>query len=345
MLLVMFVTGSTLFFVYGFHACTGRKKWFYMAMHASVGFALFTKGPVGMILPWLGIVAYLISVKRVGEFKSMYIIQGLVIISLIITPWCWAVYSRIDTSFAVFYNETVRRFVNAFDHQRPFYYYFTQTPVCMLPWGILFPFIIWDMIKNRRFRRYGLPIAFFVPAFIFFTLCKSKQSHYLLPLYPYAGLAVSIFLYDLKTSAVPWEKAVGLVRKMKCEHYAVLVLLFSLSYAGMICTLRLMNRQNSPREFCTRLNAIIPKESLFVTYNYSKPYLVYYLKRTLPVLRTEQELTALLRDDPSAYILIREKNYKQVMNLNAEPVYKYEHFMNKYNNMILLRGVGKGNRI
>ena len=140
MMLVLFVTSTIMFFTFGLTASLRNKKYYYILMHASCALAVMAKGPVGIFVPWLGILTYLIWTRQTKEFKHMQWIAGGIVFVLIVAPWLISVKSRITSSFGVFYHETVTRYTSAFDHKRPFYYFIYRLPLYVLPWGIFIPF-------------------------------------------------------------------------------------------------------------------------------------------------------------------------------------------------------------
>ena len=69
MMLVMFETAACLFFVYGLKSEINRKKLYYIPMHLCFGLAVMTKGPVGIIIPWIGIITYLLWTSNIKELR------------------------------------------------------------------------------------------------------------------------------------------------------------------------------------------------------------------------------------------------------------------------------------
>ncbi len=349
MMLVMFVTAFIMFFSFGLTASSNqRKKNYYILMHLSCALAVMTKGPVGIFVPWLGVIAYLLWTGRLQEFKNMQWTIAIVVFVVIIAPWLFAVKMRISSSFAVFYHETVTRYTSAFDHQRPFYYFIFRLPLYVLPWGALIPLVIYDMIKSRTVHPYRYPISFFLPAFIFFSLCGSKRSYYLIPLYPFVML---VFCLYLRRSVKIRSLMASVLKKYELKKLIIIaVSLFVLLVCGYISIIPLLNNRNSAVDLCNKLNDIIGANDELLTYRYSRPYIVYYLNSGhVPELNHEHEIQDKLNQSAHGagkYILLQEKDFSKMTSLEGvEIVLRYPNFTKKDNTMILITSTDKGNML
>ncbi|OIN86804.1 MAG: hypothetical protein AUJ12_04090 [Alphaproteobacteria bacterium CG1_02_46_17] len=111
----------------------------------------------------------------------------------------WAIPAAIEggKEFAdkIFWGQTAGRVVNAFDHQRPFYWYLTFAPLFALPW-IASP-ALWRGIRSIRTmtaqslhtrQSMRFLICWGVPVFLVFCLISGKQVHYLIPILPCLSL-------------------------------------------------------------------------------------------------------------------------------------------------------------
>lgn len=339
MMVVMLTTAGALFFIYALHAGASRKKWYYLAMHVSISLAFLTKGPVAVVIPWFGIITYLFLTKQMKELKSMHWIAALIIFLLIMLPWGYAVVSRINTAFRVLYHETLVRYTNTYDHEEPFWFYFISLPGNLLPWGLIIPFLIWDIYKNKKTAPYTFSISFFVPSLILLTLCGSKRSYYLMPLYPYVAIAFALFIFRIPQLSFFSEKIKGIIRKRTggIAFYMFLLFVFFGCFVFSVCFYSVNNSKYSAADFCNKLNRILPENAVLMTYQYSKPYLVYYLKRQLPSIETQQELEQILARDTDTYVLMKEKDLLKFSNLTVQIVCRYPNFTKSKNHMVLIK--------
>lgn len=106
---------------------------------------------------------------------------------------CWAIpaaiYGGKEFADKIFWGQTAGRVVNAFDHQRPFYWYLTFVPIFVLPWA-LSP-ALWRGARNFFASKIPTDTAvkkflliWIIPVFVAFSLISGKQIHYLVPLLP-----------------------------------------------------------------------------------------------------------------------------------------------------------------
>jgi len=344
MMLVMFETATCLFFIYGLKAEVNRKKFFYIPMHLCFGLAVMTKGPVGIIIPWIGILTYLIWTSNIKELKHFAWIPGLIVFLLVTAPWLVAVYYRIDTAFSVFYNETVTRYTSAFDHQRGWYYFIVRFPLYILPWGLFLPFIIWDIFKNKSLSDYKFPVSFFLPALIFFSLCGSKRSYYLVPLYPFIIICTAILFSKLISFNLMKRKFILL----KNIYLFKLVLFLSFGYIIFICLFPILNKRFSAVDFCQRIENELPENHTLMSYKYSRPYLVYYLDRNIPSIESEDELNSKLSNvttNKPLFVLMQEKDLLKMQNVAYKLIFRYKHFTKKDNTMVVITGKNYGGEV
>jgi 4-amino-4-deoxy-L-arabinose transferase-like glycosyltransferase len=176
-------------------------------LHAALGAAALTKGPVGW-LPLLVIAVHLLAERRGAALRAIVPAWGL---GLSLGPLLlWAATSialappgYVDSAIG---ENLLGRFFSGTAHVRPFYYYAYQLPLDFLPWSLVLPFGVAALAKSARRRTAdeaddeGLPerraarflIAWVVVPFVFFTLSAGKRGLYLLPIFPALALAAAL---------------------------------------------------------------------------------------------------------------------------------------------------------
>jgi len=187
-----------------FH-CQFPEKW-YLGFYIWTGLAVLAKGPVGIVLPGLIILCFLIYVNRLfSVFREMGVIWGAVIFGAITVPWYILVIlengrTYIDSFFGYHNFERFTSVVNG--HDAPWYFYFIVVLIGFMPWSVYLPIAFSRLQFWRRSRWTRQPrsthlklFAFFWFSciFLFFTVSVTKLPSYVLPLMPAAAIAVAIF--------------------------------------------------------------------------------------------------------------------------------------------------------
>lgn len=169
-------------------------------LHAALGLAVLTKGPVGLLLPLLVMTATLASERRLRELRRLLPAWGL---ALSLGPGLAWVAAATWLAPPGFLDEAVAanlfgRFFAGTSHARPITYYLVQLPLNALPWTLLWPAVAWVAARGafrdpddprtpaRRFLAIWLAVGF-----VFFSLSSGKRGLYLLPCFPAAALLCS----------------------------------------------------------------------------------------------------------------------------------------------------------
>ncbi len=189
-ILTFFITLSLISFYQGYRT---EKNIYYLTAFASAGFATLTKGPVGIVLPGLIAVVYLLLRRDLtGTFKKIPWIGGILTFAFIVAPWYLMILKKhgylFFKEFIVFHN--IKRFLSKVPgHPTHWYYYLINFPWIYFPWSIFFPFALWHLIKRERHHTITDDILhfcliWFFGVLIFFQIAHTKLAHYLLPSSP-----------------------------------------------------------------------------------------------------------------------------------------------------------------
>lgn len=170
--------------------------------------ALFTKGPVGILMPPVAIICFLL-VKRQGRqigkylgLKTWGIIAGLCVI------WFGGVYLDGGKDYLnnLLFHQTVGRAVNSFHHKAPIWYYLVAIWYIVAPYMFLLvgALVVSLCRRQDRHRRDGTELAaggdsvkgdketFFcvtiVSTFVMLSLFSGKLAIYLAPIMPFMVL-------------------------------------------------------------------------------------------------------------------------------------------------------------
>jgi 4-amino-4-deoxy-L-arabinose transferase-like glycosyltransferase len=238
-LLAVWVLGALLCLVPG---RGGAPRWIGFAV--CVGLGCLTKGPVMLVHvapawllgPWWSAHARQSRARWYG-FGALALIGA----AALLATWVVPALRLGGAAYAhnLLFKQTGGRVVDAFIHQRPFWWYMPWLPV------LLFPFVLWPRMwaAVAALRRPLAPgvrllLAWLVPASVIFSAFSGKQSYYLVPELPAAAilLAAAITLLHTHRPAIartPWLRAWPLALA-SVAFAALLFALPSLAAAGRL---------------------------------------------------------------------------------------------------------------
>ena len=157
--------------------------------------ALFTKGPLGLIIPFFSILVFLLYQKEGKTFFSYFgLLQWFILVGLC-SVWFLGVYWEGGSNYLynLVFHQTLDRAMDSFHHKEPFYYYFTTIWYALAPWSLLYIFVpaiaLWKRQLKSNIEKFFLTIL--VANFLLLSLFSSKLDIYLLPIFPFfAGLTI-----------------------------------------------------------------------------------------------------------------------------------------------------------
>ena len=193
MLLTLFMTLALCCFFWGQRAVDrGNGKVPFLLMHAALGAATLTKGPIGVLLPAAVIVFHLFLTKRWMLLRHMEFALGIPLFLLTVAPWYVLVEMRNPGYLNhFFWQENVARFTTTqFRRSGPWYYFIAMLSMGFLPWSVLLPTLIVRSWKPWRDDARLLLILWIALPLLFFSLSSSKLFHYILPIYPALAIIV-----------------------------------------------------------------------------------------------------------------------------------------------------------
>jgi 4-amino-4-deoxy-L-arabinose transferase-like glycosyltransferase len=192
MLFAVFISSSILCFLYFYQQ--GRTLFYYL-FFAFLALAFLTKGPLAVLLVFPVVIIWLITErdKHLLTIKETYL--GILLFFCIVLPWYLAIYAR--EGFPFLYENIVRqnitRFLEAWSHRRPPYYYFATLPLDFFPWSLFLPAGIYLAFSRvRQDNACRLFLIWFLWMFLFFSLSSGKISKYMLPLLPAISVVTSL---------------------------------------------------------------------------------------------------------------------------------------------------------
>ncbi|HLO88626.1 MAG TPA: glycosyltransferase family 39 protein [Nostocaceae cyanobacterium] len=227
------------------------NKW-YLACYVLLAAGILTKGPVGIVLPGIIILAFVLYLGKFWEmWREMRPILGMLIVLALSIPWYALVIWRNGWNFinAFFGYHNIERFTEVVNgHSAPWFFYFLVVLLGFAPYSVFIPAAIvrlkfWRRSHWRnqeRSQQLGLFVCFwFLGVFGFFTIAVTKLPSYVLPLMPAAAILVALLWSDLfpnpqAENTTPATNSLGLLRVSSWVNVGFLtvisVALFNLSH-------------------------------------------------------------------------------------------------------------------
>jgi 4-amino-4-deoxy-L-arabinose transferase len=164
-----------------------------------LGLAFLVKGPVGVALPLIMILAGRTAAGRDVMPAARTAATVMLTASAVVLPWGIVFVRRVGGSSVIqlLRTEIVERAVEGTAHAEPWWYYLPVCLIAFLPWaGPLFLGTMRGLVGWRDSESPTGPYAAaaFVAGLAFFSLSRGKLPNYVLPLAPLAALVVTFEL-------------------------------------------------------------------------------------------------------------------------------------------------------
>lgn len=162
---------------------------------ALLGLAFLIKGPVGVVLPLLLMLAGRTACGREVVPSLRTAVTAALAWCAMVLPWGIVFVNRVGggSVLRLVRRETIDRAIEGTAHVHPWWYFAAAVLVAFLPWGA--PLLVGTVRGLARWRDRESPTgpyaaAAFLAGIVFFSLSKGKLVTYILPLAPLAALVV-----------------------------------------------------------------------------------------------------------------------------------------------------------
>jgi 4-amino-4-deoxy-L-arabinose transferase-like glycosyltransferase len=204
MIFSIFILLSLLSFFWGYINTAKKARGITLCFIFS-GLAVLTKGPLGLLIPMLAIVLFLVIRKDLRFLFSQYSLLGFLLFLVIAVPWYMLMIKKFGNSFVYefFYNNHIRRVLEAEHPGNDTWYFYPASMILpMFPWCIYVPvsfFYLFKRLKEKPPQLIYIYLASWIIAvFIIFEVVHSKLVSYILPLFP----ALAIITGDFISNAI-----------------------------------------------------------------------------------------------------------------------------------------------
>ncbi len=182
--------------------------WTAAGLAAGLGFA--AKGPVALLLPALVLLPWLASERQLRVVRTPALLAGAGVFAAVAAPWFVALLAtgHADLVEEVLVRQNLVRYVDAWDHREPWWYYLYYFWIDMAPWAWFVPLAAGLRELDRGARRLDrLAWIWIVAVIAFFSLSDSKRSAYILPIAPAVALLAASVAERLLDGALPRWRA------------------------------------------------------------------------------------------------------------------------------------------
>ena len=159
---------------------------------ALLGLGFLVKGPVGVVVPLLILLAGRTATRREVWPGGALLAQAVAGWSVVVLPWGLALIARTGWAAVaeVIRGEALGRFLAGTTHHQPFWYYGVVLLIGFFPWIgpllLALPRLLFERgASTARYAAAGLVVAL-----VFFSLSRSKLPNYIAPLAPLAAIVV-----------------------------------------------------------------------------------------------------------------------------------------------------------
>jgi 4-amino-4-deoxy-L-arabinose transferase-like glycosyltransferase len=179
-------------------------RWFLCA-YAALALAFLAKGPLALALSAPLALAFLAWQGDLGALGRIRLGTGLAVVALVLLPWYLAAGLRGGAAYAyeMVVHQNFTRALQAWDHVQPPWKYAEYLAGDGFPWSLLLPVLAAFLWRARRGLapacRFAV-LAFALPVALL-SLSQSKQSKYILMVYPFLALLLAVMVRSFRAQA------------------------------------------------------------------------------------------------------------------------------------------------
>ncbi|HEY3351736.1 MAG TPA: glycosyltransferase family 39 protein [Polyangia bacterium] len=191
-----------------------RRQLLLLIAYLTFAVAVWMKGLLGVAIPGMVVVAYLLATWDFAILKRAELHLGALLVVAIAFPWYHAMIALHGRPFwaEMFVQHHFNRLTAGVHGDKgSFEYFVNQLGTGLFPWSALMPVALARVVTIRhgatpRDRAIVFAAVWFLSAFALFSLSVTKFHHYILPALPAMAVLIGVFLDDLAADRVarPW---------------------------------------------------------------------------------------------------------------------------------------------
>ncbi len=197
------ICGLTFFLAAYLSPRKGRRLIFYVLCYISCTLAFYAKGFIGIAVPGLAVLAFLIFDKNIKEIFKMHLWLGIALFLAMALPWFLSLWHQGGGEYLkvfLIHNHLERFAGGSTGHHQPFYYYLTQFPAAFLPWSLLLVPVFYGSFRTppplADISKKGLLFAqcWFIAGFLLLSMASTKRVLYLMPIFAPISLLTAWYI-------------------------------------------------------------------------------------------------------------------------------------------------------
>ena len=138
MIFTVFILCALTMFMLGF---TDRRRQGigFIGFYVFCALATLTKSPLGLLIPQLAVILFLLYQRQIGFLKNWWVLTGILLYLVIALPWYLYIYNQYGHAFIheFFYNDHWRRLLVAEHRGNDHWFFYPVTMVAgLFPWSL-----------------------------------------------------------------------------------------------------------------------------------------------------------------------------------------------------------------
>ncbi len=181
----------------------GKAKRYVIGFSIVMGLAFLTKGPVGVFIPLLVLVAFSLFKKDFSFIKAFFTLTSFSLFLLVGFWWYFYILLLKPEVFKYFVVDQLMARITGIKgirmgHPKPFYYYFEILPVLILPYYLPFVIFVIKKFKEGFSEKETLLTMWFSVPLLFFSVILTKLPTYVIFSVPPAAILTAHFVVNSK---------------------------------------------------------------------------------------------------------------------------------------------------
>lgn len=177
------------------------RPWERWALPVWVFLAIFSKGPMGILIPLVSVVVFLLLRRQLRYAGRWFGWRQWLVLLALCGAWFGAIYAEGGSEYLnnILFKQTVGRGIDSFHHKEHLFWYFPRMLYSFAPWFLFYLVTMWLGVR-RNLLRTDTERFFYTAVWaniIMLSLVSSKIEIYMLPIYPFVVYLASAMLSRL----------------------------------------------------------------------------------------------------------------------------------------------------